>query len=130
MPDHPNLVLMKRTLDAFRAGDLPTLSQVFAKDVVWHIPGKSFLANDYRGQEEVFGLFGRLMQLTNGTFRVDSHDALANDRGGVFIDRLTAQRDGRTLDVRLLLHVVIEDGRIVEGFDHFHPEHAWDAFWA
>ena len=130
MTDHPNLRLMKRTLEAFRAGDLPTLGQVFAKDVVWHVPGKSFLARDYRGQQEVFGFFGRLMELTGGTFRVDSHDVLANDRGGVFADTLTAQRDGRFLNVRLLLYVVIEDGRIVEGFDHFHPEHVWDAFWA
>jgi len=102
-------------------------SVVFAKDIVWHVPGKSFLAKDYRGQEDVFGFLGRLMELTNGTFQVDSRDVLANDRGGVFVDRLTAQRDARTLDVSLLLHVVIEDGRIVEGFDHFHPEHVWDA---
>ena len=62
MIDHPNLALMKRALDAFRAGDVPTLAQVFAKDVVWHVPGKSFLAKDYPGQEEVFGFFGRLME--------------------------------------------------------------------
>jgi ketosteroid isomerase-like protein len=70
------------------------------------------------------------MELTNGTFRVESLDMFANDRGGVFVDRLAAVRNGKTLDVRLLLHVSIQDGQIAEGIDCFHPEHAWDEFWS
>jgi ketosteroid isomerase-like protein len=129
MSEHPNLSLMKRTLEAFSSGDMTTLSELLAADVVWRVPGRSDLAKDYTGQEEVFGFFGRLMELTNGTLRVESLDMLANDGGGVFVDRLTAERDGKQLDVRLLLHVVIRDGRIIEGSDYFHPEHDWDAFW-
>ena len=129
MSEHQHLALMRRTLDAFLSGDMPTLAQVFSKDVVWRVPGKSFLAKDYEGREAVFGFFGRLMELTAGTFRVQSLDMLANDAGGVFVDRLTAERNARMLDVRLLLHVAIRDGQIVEGVDHFHPEHVWDAFW-
>jgi len=121
---------MRRTLEAFRAADMAPLAQVFSKDVVWRVPGKNFLAKNYEGQEEVFGFFARLMELTSGTFRVESLDMLANDAGGVFVDRLTAERNGRRLDVRLLLHVVIRRGQIVEGVDHFHQEHLWDAFWA
>ena len=131
MSEHPNLQIMRRALDAFRAGDIATLSAVFSPDVVWRVPGKSFLAKDYRGQAEVFAFFGRLMQLTGGTFKVESVDMFANDSGGVFIDRVTATRvDGKTLDVPLILHVRIRDGRIVEGMDAFHHEHLWDAFWA
>ena len=70
------------------------------------------------------------MELTNGTFRVESLDVLANHAGGVFVDRLTAERNGQKLDVRLLLHVTIRDGQIVEGLDCFHQEHLWDAFWS
>ncbi|HEY7449891.1 MAG TPA: nuclear transport factor 2 family protein [Vicinamibacterales bacterium] len=128
--EHPNLLLMRRALDAFRSGDVPTLAQVFARDVVWRVPGRSALAKDYKGQDEVFGFFGRLMELTNGTFRVESLDMFANDRGGVFVDRLSAARDGKTLDVRLLLHVSIRNGQIAEGVDCFHPEHTWDEFWS
>ena len=130
MSDHPNLGVMKRAVQAFREGDGATLAQVFATDVVWHVPGRSSLAKDYRGQAEVFGFFGRLMELTSGTFALESLDMFANDRGGVFVDRVTAERNGRKLDVRLLLQVIIKDGQIVEGFDCFHQEHLWDAFWA
>ena len=121
---------MRRTLEAFQSGDMGALAACLSDDVVWRVPGTSGFAKDYRGRDEVFGFFGRLMELTGGSFRVESLDMLANDRGGVFVDRVTAERSGRKLDVRLLLHVVIRDGRIVEGVDHFHPEHAWDAFWA
>lgn len=121
---------MRRTLDAFRTGDVGTLSQVFSPDIVWRVPGRSALSRDYRGHAEVFGFFGRLMELTGGTFRVESLDMLANDGGGVYVDRLTAERNGRRLDIRLVLQVVIHNGQIREGYDCFHHEHLWDAFWA
>lgn len=125
-----NLELMRRTLQAFMTGDGATLAQSFSEDVVWRVPGKSAMSKDYKGQAEVFAFFGSLMEATAGTFRVESLDMFASESGGVFVDRLTASRAGRTLDLKLLLHVVIRDGRIVEGTDYFHPEHAWDAFWA
>jgi ketosteroid isomerase-like protein len=102
---------MRRTLDAFSSGDMATLARIFSKDVVWRVPGKSVLAKDYQGHEAVFGFFGRMMELTGGTFRVESLDMLANETCGVFVDRLTAERNGRRLDVRLLLHVVIRATR-------------------
>ena len=46
---------------------------------------------------------------------------LANDAGGVFVDRLTAEREGKKLDVRLLLHVTIRGGQIVEGVGLLSP---------
>jgi uncharacterized protein len=130
MAEHPNLDVMRRALKAFQTGDVPTLTQVFAQDVVWRVPGRNPVARDYRGQAEVFGFFGRLMELTNGTFKVQSIEVFANDRGGVFVDQVTAERNGKTLDVRLLLHVTISGGQITEGVDAFHQEHLWDAFWA
>jgi len=59
---------------------------------VWRVPGKSFLAKDYEGHEEVFGFFGRLMELTSGTFRVESLDMLAPLPSGSPL--------GRVLDLR------------------------------
>ena len=112
MAEHPNLEVMRRALKAFQTGDLPTLTQVFAQDVVWRVPGRNPVARDYRGQAEVFGFFGRLMELTAGTFKIQSIEVFANDRGGVFVDQVTAERNGKTLDVRLLLHVTISGGQI------------------
>ena len=106
---------MQRTLRAFQAGDMATLTEVLDENVAWRVPGRNPMAADYHGRD---------------TFKVESLDMFANDRGGVFVGRITASREGRALDVRLMLHVTIRDGRIVEGCDHFHQEHLWDAFWA
>jgi len=124
-----NLQLMRRTLNAFLTGDGATLAQVFSEDVVWRVPGRSAMSGEFKGQAEVFGFFGSLMEKTAGTFHVESLDMFANESGGVYVDRLTATRDARSLDVKLTLHVLIRDGRIVDGTDYIHPEHAWDAFW-
>ena len=125
-----NLQVMRDALAAFRSGDGAALTRLFSTDIVWRVPGKSALAKDYNGQAEVFGFFGQLMQLTDGTFKLDPVDMFANDTGGVFIDRVSATRNGTTLDVGLSLHVTIRNGQIVEGVDYFHQEHLWDAFWA
>lgn len=129
MTEHRNITVMKRALAAFASGDAGELAGAFAQDVVWRVPGQSALAGEYRGHAEVFGFFGELMRRSNGTFRIEPVEMFANDGGGVFVDRLTAARDGRTLDIQLVLHVRIEDGQIACGTDHFHKEHVWDAFW-
>jgi len=51
-----------------------------SQDIVWHMAGTSQLAGDYRGHQQVVGFFGRIMELSGGTFRLDIHDVLAVDR--------------------------------------------------
>ena len=72
MTDHPNVEVMRRALAALQTGDIAALSALVAPDVVWRVPGKSALAKDYCGRDEFFGFLGRLMELSSGTFRVES----------------------------------------------------------
>jgi ketosteroid isomerase-like protein len=39
---------MRRAYDAFNPGDIDTLTEVFDESAVWHLPGRSSMANDYR----------------------------------------------------------------------------------
>jgi hypothetical protein len=130
MSDHPHAVLMRRALQAFQTGDMPVLEELFHPDVRWHVPGRSPVSGVHAGRAAFFAFLGRLMEISGGTFKVDNRAVLADDEGGVFVDQVSAQRDGRALDLSLLLRVLIRDGRIVEGFDHFYDTAAWDAFWA
>jgi ketosteroid isomerase-like protein len=41
--------LIRRTYQDFESGDLELLEVVMGKDVVWHEPGRSSLAGDYKG---------------------------------------------------------------------------------
>ena len=43
--------LVRRTYQDFESGDLDLLGVVMAQEVVWHEPGRSSLAGDYKGPE-------------------------------------------------------------------------------
>jgi hypothetical protein len=54
MADHPNVELLRRGYAAYNTGDMATINELFADDIEWHVPGRSELAGDYHGKDEVF----------------------------------------------------------------------------
>ena len=77
MSAQSNAALMRKGYDAFSRGDMEMLrNELLAPDIVWHQGGRNQTAGDYRGADEVLGLFGKLFQLTDGTFRVEIQDLL------------------------------------------------------
>jgi uncharacterized protein len=76
---HPNGELIQKGFEAFAKGDLETIAGLFSDDIVWHSPGTSVLSGEFRGKEAVFGLFGKLAEVTGGTFRQEIHAILADD---------------------------------------------------
>ena len=95
-----NVERMRRGYEAFGKGDLDTLRELFSPDIVWHAGGNNSLTGDYKGIDEVFGMFGKLFEMTGGTMNQQVHDLLASDDHGVAITHVTASRDdGRTMDV-------------------------------
>lgn len=127
---HPNEERARKGFEAFSAGDMDTVRETFADDIVWHVPGRSQLAGDYRGKDEVFSFFAKLMDLSGGTFRVEVHDILANDEHVVALTRSTAEREGRRHETKgaQVFHANA-DGLLTESW--FHPEDAYadDEFW-
>ncbi len=97
---HPNEDLLRRGYAAFGAGDVDAVLSLFADDIVWHSGGVNQLAGDYRGHEEVMGFFGRLMEVTGGTFRMEIHDVLAGDQHGAVLVTAHGEREGQTLAMR------------------------------
>lgn len=125
-----NAQIMKRAYQAFSSGDLATLKELIAEDAVWHVPGKSSLSGDYRGHDEILGFFGMLMELSNGTFKAELQDVTASDEHAVNLDRLTAKRGEKELNVNLALVVHIQGGKIAEAWDVFYDQYGWDDFWS
>lgn len=130
MNDHPDINLMKEAVAAFSRGDLETLKQLISADVTWQVPGRSPVAGTYHGHDELFAYFGKLMELSNGTFKPELHDTVASDQHVVNLERLTAQRNGKNLDVNLALVVHVRDGKISEVWDLFSDQYGWDEFWS
>jgi uncharacterized protein len=125
---HPGEELVRRGHDAFGRGDMETLREVFHPDLVWHSPGRNQLAGDHRGVEAVLGFFGRTMELTGGTFRVEVHDVVANDEHVVGLNSVAAQRDGKTLDGRNALVFHVRNGRATEVWQFWEDQYAADEF--
>ena len=122
---------MRRGYEAFDAADLQTLTDLLDENASWHTPGRSFLAGDAVGREAVFAQFSRYAGETGGTFKADLQRVLTDEDGRVIgIHHNLAERDGKRLDVYCCIVFELENGRIVDGREHFHDLDAWDEFWS
>jgi uncharacterized protein len=126
-----NVAIMQRAYDAFNAADIDTLNELFDENAVWHLPGQSSMANDYQGRDATLAYFGKIGQDTGGTFQAELQQLFAGDDGRVIgLQRSTAERDGKRLDVGDCIVFELKDGKIVDGREHFEDLRAWDEFWS
>jgi ketosteroid isomerase-like protein len=126
---HPNEDLVRSGYDAFATGDIATLGELFADDIVWHAAGRNQLAGTYRGKEEVFGSFQKVAELSGGTFKLDIHAILADDDHVVALTHATAEREGATLDDNTIQVFHIKGGKVTEQWLHPGDAYATDEFW-
>jgi len=126
-----NVAIMQRAYDAFNAGDIETLTELFDESAVWHLPGRSSMAKDYQGRDATLAYFGQIGQETGGTFRAELQQLFAGDDGRVIgLQRSTAERNGKRLDVGNCIVFELRDGKVVDGREHFNDLYAWDEFWS
>jgi ketosteroid isomerase-like protein len=106
--------LLRRGYAAFASGDLETVQSLFAEDIVWHSGGANRLTGEYIGHDQVLNYLMELLDFTDGTFRIEVHDILANDMHGMVLVTMHGERDGRTLAAREVNIWRIEDGKARE----------------
>ncbi|CAM3655965.1 nuclear transport factor 2 family protein [Smaragdicoccus niigatensis] len=122
-----NVEFVRTMVEAFQRGDLDTVGSCFADDAVWELPGTSPVAGTYTGPEQIVGFLADSFVRSGGTLRLELIEILGSDWGAVQVQRVLAERDGRTLDcVELLAHEV-RDGKIVRTY-HRPDQYAIDAF--
>ena len=114
MAEHPNVARIKNVYVAFARGDLAALNDVFAEDLVWHDCGRNQTSGEYHGRDAVFGFFGKVMAVTEGSFHVDLHSALADDEHGVALLTLTASRGDRSIEINAVDVMHLRDGKVME----------------
>jgi ketosteroid isomerase-like protein len=126
MAEHPNVTRIKDGYAAFAKGDFAVLNDLFAEDLVWHIGGRSQLTKDYRGRDQVYGFFGKLMELTEGSFHIDLHAVFADDEHGVALVAATASRGGKSVTINEAHIYHLRDGRVTEFWDGSTDQYAFD----
>ena len=130
MPENAYESLVRRTYQDFESGDLDLLGVVMAKDVVWHEPGRGSLAGHYKGPEEVLGFLGQLKARSSGTFKIEVLDVLSEPERAVVLQRETATKKGKALDVIAAVEFEVHHGKITEVTVYQHDTYAFDEFWA
>lgn len=127
---HPHEDLLRQNYQAAADGDVQTVVDNMADDIVWHVGGDNPLSGDYRGKEEVLGYLGRLAEMTGGTLKNEPHDVLANDDHAVGLLQFSAARGDRSLHERAAHIVHLRDRQIAEVWMFWEDQAAVDEFFA
>ena len=125
-----NIQLVEKGYAAFSAGDLDALGKIMAPDVVHRAPGSNRTSGEYRGQDEVFDFYGKLFELSDGTFQVELVSAepkgddqvVARHQGGGTVE-------GRTYDGTSTIVFTIVDGKATLLDESHDDQAAVDEFW-
>ena len=110
---------------------MDALAATLADDVVWHQPGTNPLSGDHIGPQAVVAHLGRFMELSQGTFGLETLSVTEAGRLVVTTVRFTASRDGRDdLDQHGTDVFRVVDDKIVEVWLIGEDQPVEDAFWS
>jgi ketosteroid isomerase-like protein len=132
VPDHPDVVVVGRLLDAFGAGDFDTVLALIAEGVAWHLPcGGTVLgaARDLHGVRSVAEAVLANMTHGEGTVRFQVESLFEADGLVVAVGRDTGAAHDKTLDLGVALVFRVADGRVVEYWQAVDDLDAFRAFW-
>src|SRR6266550_1088635 len=128
---HPNDELVRQGYKAFGEGDMETLRSLFAPDAVHSATGNGPLAGDYKGVDDVLGYYGKLFELTDGTFTAELKSTkVKGDDKVISTHRAKGRRGGKTLDQDEDLTFTISGGKFAQIVEQPSDQTAFDAFWS
>jgi ketosteroid isomerase-like protein len=127
---HPNEDRVREAFAAWERADVEALRQAFTDNIRYHIPGRSPLAGDYEGTEQVLQFFVRVIELTGGTFSFELHDVLANDEHAVALFTVRGERAGKQLNDNTVQISHFRDGKASEVWTYQTDQYEVDKFWS
>ena len=127
---HANEDLVREGYAAFSAGDMEKLGSLYTDDFVHSVKGNNQLTGDYKGVPAAMGYYGKLFELSGGTFSVDLKSVKADgDTRVVSVHNETAERDGKKLNSDMTLNFTVDGGKISRIDEAPSDQAAEDAFW-
>ena len=124
-----NVELVRRGYEAFNAGDMATLSELFAEDAVWHVAGSGVLSGTKQGRDAVLAYFGELGSRTQGSFQADVQDIVGGENHTIAIHQTRGERNSKTLDLATAIAFVVRGGKIAEAREFSEDTAKVDDFW-
>lgn len=115
---------------AVAAGDMDALATTLTEDAVWHQPGSNQLSGDHTGPAAILAHLGRFMELSQGTFSLETESATESGALVATTVHFTARRaDGVTLDQRGVDVFRVEGEQIAEIWLIGEDQAVEDDFW-
>jgi uncharacterized protein len=128
---HANEDLVRQGYKAFGEGDMATLRSLFAPDAVHVATGNNPLSGEYKGVDAILGYYGKLFELSDGTFTAELETVkVEGDDSVVATHRDKGQRGGKTLDQDETLTFTISGGKITRLVENHSDQASYDAFWS
>jgi ketosteroid isomerase-like protein len=124
---HANEQLLRDLDQAQIRGDIEAFSGFFVDDVVVHYAGKSSLAGEYKGNDQLLEMFGRFLERAP-EFTFDPHAYFADDEHGVCLQRSHYKRGNEQLDTNDVVIYHFRDDKVSEVWLLSYDEDAVDAF--
>ena len=129
-----NLALACETVqtyfDSLAKGDLQKLGSLLSEDIIWHQPGNGELSKVYRGKSEVFALFGKFMEISQGSFKIDRVDSIMSNGSFVAAALHFSAKNGKgEISMSGVDLMRVENEKIKEVFLFSEDQKAEDAFW-
>jgi ketosteroid isomerase-like protein len=117
--------------EAVAQRDLDAAVACFSEEAVWILPGRSVIAGEHRGRAAIRdNVLSKIGPLSGETFRAVLVDVAVGEEHVVAVQHVTAERDGKRLDVSACQLIRIEAGKIVEMRGHYSDQYALDDFWS
>jgi ketosteroid isomerase-like protein len=131
MSEHPNIAKLNAFVAAIQGGNLDAVLDAYAENGIYRVAGDNVVSGNYHGREAIRDFFIHLMQVTEGTMRLEVQDTLADDEHAVMFWRVTADRNGKTLDATGAMAFKINPaGEYSESWFLYNDQRAYDAFYA
>ena len=123
--------LIKEFYAARARRDWGAVRELLASDVVWREAGGEDYSGEHRGRDDVTALLQQLVEVTEGSFRLDAVDFVATAEHVATNVRWSAERSGTRVEGYDLAVYRIADGRIASAWfypDGFDPEALSEVF--
>ena len=123
---------LARQREMYAGGDLAAVQELLAEHVVWHVPGTSPIAGDYRGREAVLEYFHLRRELAGGAIHIAKEAEAHHDEALVQLaDGRAALGGGEDVVWRTAGVYRVARGRIAEAWlvplDQAEFDRAWAA---
>jgi ketosteroid isomerase-like protein len=114
----------------YAGGDQGPVRAMLADDVTWHVPGRSAIAGDYRGRDEVLRYFAARRALAGAALRINVRGVLADSKRAALLATGEVDLGGETLTWETVVVFRMAEGRIAECWVLPHDQAAFDEIWS